>query len=99
MPASLLNQPQQESVFSLLTIDLDAVDTAQLAHALSQQFRPQLLVDCENLRCQRTLGISHVVSQLLLLHQSGASIWLRNVNPVLRRCLHLLRLDSFFLIS
>jgi anti-anti-sigma regulatory factor len=100
MPSSpLANLPKQEPFVSIFTVDLDAVDTTQLVQALAQHARPQLLVDCEDLRCQQTLGISHVVSQLLLLRQSGASIWLRNVNPVLRRCLHLLRLDSFFLIS
>ncbi|WP_324677984.1 hypothetical protein [Hymenobacter sp. GOD-10R] len=97
--SSLTDSLRPEPVTSIFTVDLDAVDTAQLSHALRQHSRSQFLVDCDNLRCQRTLGISHVVSQLLLLRQSGASVWLRNVNPVLRRCLHLLRLDSFFLIS
>jgi len=99
MSAPLSNLHKPEPVTSLFTVDLDAVNVKQLAHALGKHARPQLLVDCDNLRCQRTLGISYVVSQLLLLRQSGASVWLRNVNPVLRRCLHLLQLDSVFLIS
>ncbi|OUJ72917.1 anti-sigma factor antagonist [Hymenobacter crusticola] len=99
MSAFLPASAKPEPVVSIFTVDLDAVETAQLVHALAQQPRPQLLIDCDNLRCQRTLGVSHVVSQLLLLRQSGASIWLRKVDPVLRRCLHLLGLDSVFLIS
>ena len=100
MPTSpLFNLPKQDPFVSIFTVNLDAVDTAQLAHALAQHTKPQLLVDCDHLHCQRTLGVSHVISQLLLLRQSGASIWLRNVNPILKRCLHLLRLDSFFLMS
>jgi len=99
MPASIPTPAKTEPVVSIFTVDLDAVETAQLVHALAQQPRTQLLIDCDNLRCQRTLGVSHVVSQLLLLRRSGASIWLRNVNPVLRRCLYLLGLDSVFLIS
>jgi len=55
-----------------------------------------LHIDCGQLRCQRTLGVSHVVSQLLRLRQAGASIWLRNVNAPLRRCLQLLQVGSLF---
>lgn len=89
----------QASVTSLITVDLDAVDVEQLAQALAGTPRVQLLVDCDALRCQRTLGVSHVVSQLLHLRRSGASIWLRNVNPTLRRCLQVLHLNDMFLLS
>ncbi|MCC2546508.1 hypothetical protein LJY25_08640 [Hymenobacter sp. BT175] len=84
---------------SLTTIDLDTIDAAQLARVLSRQIhqpRPQLLIDCGSLRMQRTRGVSHVVSQLLALRQSGAGIWLRNVNPALNTCLRLLQLDQVF---
>ncbi|MFC7669752.1 hypothetical protein ACFQT0_22065 [Hymenobacter humi] len=57
---------------------------------------PALDIDASRLKCQRTLGVSHVVSELLLLHRAGASVWLRHVNGPLRRCLHLLRLDGLF---
>ena len=70
-----------------------------LARALlkgPQHPRPQFFIDCSNLVCQRTLGVSHVVSQLLLLRQAGASVWLRNVNAPLRRCLQLLQLVPLF---
>jgi anti-anti-sigma regulatory factor len=90
------------AVTALFTVDLDAVDSVQLGRALAQQAqqtRPQLLVDCSTLKCLRTLGVSHVVSQLLVLHQSGANVWLRNVDASLLRCLRLLQLDSLFLIS
>ncbi len=83
----------------LTTLDLD--ETAAVEAACTQ-LRSSLLahqplhIDCGHLRCQRTLGVSHVVSQLLRLRQAGASIWLRNVNDPLRRCLQLLQLGSLF---
>ena len=83
----------------LLTVNLDAVHTEQLAQALTKQPDSHLLVDCACLQSQRTLGVNHVISQLLLLRQSGASIWLRNINPMLHRCLQVLHLESLFLIS
>lgn len=89
----------QEPVSSLFTVDLDAVDAEQLAQALAGAHRVQLLIDCRSLRCQRTLGVGYVVSQLLQLHQSGASICLLKVNPVLKRCLQALHLNDLFLLS
>ena len=86
----------QSPVVAVLTIDLDTVQAAQVARALAREYRPQLLVDCGTLKCLRTMGVSHVVSQLLVLHQSGATIWLCNVDATLRTCLCLLRLDALF---
>ena len=79
----------------VIEVDLDNVDAVLLARLLPQspeQPRPQFLIDCGHLLCQRTLGVNHVVSQLLLLRKAGATIWLRNVNATLRRCLNLLQL-------
>lgn len=45
---------------------------------------PPLYIDCGNLACQRAIGVSHVVSQLLWLHRAGARSWLRNANAPLR---------------
>jgi len=83
----------------LTTLNLDeaaAIEVAcvQLHNSLLAQ--PPLHIDCAHLRCQRTLGVSHVVSQLLRLRQAGASIWLCNVNAPLRRCLQVLQLGSLF---
>jgi anti-anti-sigma regulatory factor len=81
----------------LATVDLDAIDATQLARSLQgSPHHPELLVDCGRLKCLHTLGVSHVVSQLLVLHQAGANIWLRNVNPTLRRCLELLKVSHLF---
>ena len=55
-----------------------------------------LRVDCQQLVCQRTLGVSYVVSQLLLLRRAGAALCLHRVNPVLRHCLELLCVDELF---
>ena len=76
------------------TVSLDNPATVQRLCARAQC--PPLYIDCADLVCQRTLGVSHVVSQLLLLRQAGARIWLRNVNAPLRRCLRLLRPEALF---
>ena len=82
-------------------VDLDtpnAVQTvcAQAKAVGAQPHRASVLVDCQHLKCQRTLGVSHVVSQLLLLRRAGAEVWLRRVNAPLQRCLRLLQLTSLF---
>jgi len=91
--------PTSGSASPITPLDLDAVDAVQLARRLRQQpgeARPQYFIDCSALVCQRTLGVSHVVSQLLVLHQAGAGIWLRHVNASLRHCLQLLQLSQLF---
>lgn len=79
------------------TVNLDKPADVQRLCAHPQC--PPLYIDCANLTCQRTLGVSHVVSQLLLLRRAGARIWLRNVNAPLRRCLRLLQLEALFHLS
>jgi anti-anti-sigma regulatory factor len=76
------------------TVNLDNAEAVQRMCARRQC--PPLYIDCSNLTCQRTLGVSHVVSQLLILHRAGARIWLRNVNASLRHCLRLLQLEPLF---
>ncbi|RZK47884.1 MAG: hypothetical protein EOO59_17270 [Hymenobacter sp.] len=78
----------------IATVNLDNVNAVQ--RMCSLPMCPPLYIDCSSLVCQRTLGVSHVVSQLLLLRRAGARIWLRNVNAPLRRCLHLLQLEPLF---
>ena len=78
----------------IATVNLDNAEAVQRLCARPKC--PPLYIDCSNLVCQRTLGVNHVVSQLLLLHRAGARIWLRNVNAPLRHCLHLLRLEALF---
>jgi anti-anti-sigma regulatory factor len=83
----------------ITALNLDEVDAVHWARTLAlnpTQPRPQLHIDCSSLKCQRTLGVSHVISQLLLLHKTGASIWLANVNAPLRRCLQLVQLGRVF---
>lgn len=98
LPPELLNQAP---IAALTSVDLDAVEATHFVRALAQQPQlrpPHLVIDCSRLKCLRNLGVSYVVSQLLIFHQSGARVFLRNVEPVLRRCLHLLRLDNLFSI-
>lgn len=100
MPATLspvlLNQA---TIASFTPVDLDSVEAAHFMQTLaphSPPAPPHLVVDCSHLKCLRNLGVSYVVSQLLLLHQSGARVFLRNAEPLLQRCLQLLQLDSLF---
>jgi anti-anti-sigma regulatory factor len=79
------------------TVNLDNAEAVRRLCARPQC--PPLYIDCAHLVCQRTLGVSHVVSQLLTLHRAGARIWLRNVNAPLRRCLRLLQLEALFHLS
>ena len=79
-----------------LNLDETAAIEATCAQLRSSARAMPLHIDCGQLRCQHTLGVSHVVSQLLRLRQAGASIWLRNVNAPLRRCLQLLQVGSLF---
>jgi anti-anti-sigma regulatory factor len=81
------------------TLNLDetaAIEALCVQLYQSPQALASLYIDCKQLRCQRTLGVSHVISQLLRLRQAGASIWLHNVNAPLRRCIQLLQLASLF---
>jgi len=91
--ARLCSQPPGP-IARIATVSLDNAEAVQRICALPKC--PPLYIDCGSLVCQRTLGVSHVVSQLLLLHRAGARIWLRNVNAPLRRCLHLLQLEELF---
>ena len=81
------------------SVDLDVPGAVQTACAKALGLplhRPSLHVDCHHLTCQRTLGVSHVVSQLLLLRRAGTEVWLHRVNAPLRRCLRLLQLTPLF---
>lgn len=86
---------------SLTPVDLDEVEVTSFVHDLAQGSKTppaQLLIDCAHLRCLRHLGVSYVVSQLLVLHQSGARVFLCNVDPLLHRCLRVLRLEALFMV-
>jgi anti-anti-sigma regulatory factor len=90
-----LHSPPAQPTAALLPVNLAEVDAAHLVRILPHPPTP-LLVDCGSLPCQRTLGICFLVSQLLVLRQSGATVYLRNASPVLLRCLQKLQLSSIF---
>lgn len=71
----------------------EAIAAGPAALALLGQ---QLHLDCSASPYQRTLGVCHQVSQLLLLRQGRAGVWLHGVHPVLRRCLHQLHVAHLF---
>jgi anti-anti-sigma regulatory factor len=81
-----------------LPINLAAVDAAYLERILPQP-PAALLVDCGALPYQRTHGICFLVSQLLVLRQSGAHVWLHNASPMLRHCLRKLQIISLFILT
>lgn len=84
---------------TLLLVNLAAVDAALRARLLLQP-PPGLLIDCGADPCRRNLGVCYFLSQLVLLRRQGASVWLCNADPLLRRCLHALGLGtSFFLVE
>lgn len=74
---------------------LAAVDAALLARILLQP-QPELLIDCGAQPCRRHLGVCYFLSQLLLLRQRGARVWLCNVDASLHRCLRQLGLEACF---
>jgi anti-anti-sigma regulatory factor len=83
---------------ALLLMNLAAVDAALLARMLLQP-HPQLLIDCGAQPCRRDLGVCYFVSQLLQLRRRGDSVWLCNVDPLLRRCLQQLGLTTYFFVA
>ncbi|TGE28133.1 hypothetical protein [Hymenobacter metallicola] len=85
-------------ILPVMSINLDTTAATELVRTLqrTRQRYPRLLIDCGNLKCLRTLGVSHVISELLILHRAGAHVWLRNVTPVLHHCLALLKLTALF---
>ncbi|AII53478.1 hypothetical protein N008_16025 [Hymenobacter sp. APR13] len=82
-------------------MDIDAADSVELVRRLRKgnpTQRPNLLVDCQHLRCLRTRGVSFLVSRLLLTRTAGAELLLYNVGPTLLRALQLLQLQQLFRI-
>ena len=57
---------------------------------------PHLLIDCGGRPVPHPLGVGRFVAQLLLMRRWGTCIWLCNVHPGLRRCLHRLHLEAVF---
>lgn len=85
----------------LVKLTIDPSNPERFARTLSRCAtlrHPRLLINCTYLPCLRTHGVAHLVSSLLLLHQSSAKVLLHHVSPALHRYLHLLRLDGVFRI-
>lgn len=82
----------------LLPVSLAAIDARLLARMLLQP-HPQLLIDCQAQPCRRNIGVCYFLSQLLLLRQRGASVWLSNVDVRLRGHLRQLGMESVFFLA
>ncbi|MDF7815250.1 hypothetical protein [Hymenobacter sp. YC55] len=83
------------AVAALLPVSLGKLTAQQLAQLLLEP-SPQLLVDCGGLVAPHPLGVCHFATQLVLLRQKGVCVYLCNVHPVLRHCLHQLKLQYLF---
>ena len=57
------------------------------------------LANCGGAIMPHPLGMGHFVSQLLQLRRRIGCIWLLNVHPVLRRCLHQSGVGALFHLS
>lgn len=98
MSASPYTPLAEPAATALLPVSLAAIDATLLARILLQP-HPQLLIDCQAQPCRRTIGVCYFFSQLLLLRQRGASVWLCNVDDQLRHQLQQLGLESFFFLA
>lgn len=98
MTCSASVAPAEPAAPALLFANLASVEATLLTRMLLQP-PPQLLIDCEAQPCRRSLGVCHFVSELLLLRQQGGSVWLLNVDPLLRRCLQQLGLTAHFFVA
>jgi hypothetical protein len=98
MQVSPNSQLVEPAATALLPVSLAAIDAALLARMLRQPY-PQLLIDCQAQPCRRNVGVCYFLSQLLLLRQGGASVWLCHVDARLRSYLRQLRLESVFFLA
>ena len=80
---------------ALPPVNLSDLTAKQLACLLVAP-PPQLLVDCGGRLQPHPLGVCRFVAQLLQLRLRGTCLWLCNVHPGLRRCLHQLNLGAVF---
>ncbi|KAA9338599.1 hypothetical protein F0P96_07170 [Hymenobacter busanensis] len=85
----------------IVRVNFNAIAPVELARTLAQdpdiQRKPlYVLIDCDDVRCLRTHGVCHFVSQLLLMRRAGVQIMLHNVGNTLARALRLLHLDVVF---
>lgn len=97
--SALTYSPLAEPVTSaLIPVSLAAIDAALLARMLLQP-HPQLLIDCRAQPCRRNIGLCYFLSQLLMLRQRGASVWLCNVDALLRGHIRQLGLEAAFFLT
>jgi hypothetical protein len=87
-----------ELAAALLPVNLAAVKAAHLVRLLARPPTSRLLA-CSALAYQRALGLGFLVLQLLVLRQSGASVYLRNASRALRHCLHKLNISFLNLLA
>ena len=86
----------------VLYLNLDVSDATQMAQFLTSHSSSTgylIYVDCLQLRNFKRQGFCHVISQLLQLRQTGATVCLHNVNRLFYRVLRLLQLVSLFEVS
>lgn len=80
---------------ALLPVNLSDLTAKELACLLVAP-PSQLLIDCGGLLVPHPMGMCRFVAQLLQLRLHGTCLWLCNVHPGLRRCLHQMNLGAVF---
>ena len=94
--SALLSVPAADP--TLTPVNLADLTAKQLADLLVAP-PAQLLIDCGGLLLPHPLGVCRFVAQLLQLRLRGTCLWLCNVHPKLRRCLHELQLSAVFCLN
>ena len=97
MSAPIYSPLAEPVATALIPVSLAAIDAALLAQLLLQP-HPQVLIDCQAQPCRQNVGVCYFLSQLLMLRQQGASVWLSNVDASLRSNLRQLGLEAAFLL-
>ncbi|UYZ64662.1 hypothetical protein [Hymenobacter weizhouensis] len=82
-----------------LELSLDSLDLGHLTWWLNHgRLLPPVQINCQQVRCRRTLGVAYLVSQLLRLRAAGATVVLTHVDATMRRALDRLALTPLFSI-
>ncbi|OGX81449.1 hypothetical protein BEN47_05740 [Hymenobacter lapidarius] len=95
MPFLIADSMTETAAPALTSVSLADLTAKQLACLLVAP-PPRLLVDCGGLLLPHPLGVCRFVAQLLQMHQRGTRLWLCDVHPALRCCLHRLGLEKVF---
>ncbi|HEX8349430.1 MAG TPA: hypothetical protein VF598_05690 [Hymenobacter sp.] len=98
---STITTPRQQLQCLTVELDFNAVNPLEAARSLQQITAvpdKRMLINCDHLDCVRTHGVCFFISQLLRMRSYGITLVLRRVPAELGRALHILRLDTVFVL-